>query len=218
MRTTQYIKQEKVIAAASSSDIRQRWLFGLRLLRDPDAFNPGSGQLKPGRLDELVKAAKAADLRLSRIEIQYRLRCARAYPTEDQIAQATVQFPHWTALVAAGFPAYEAPLDEPPADHRTDAERDHDRARALMDLTGEQDCLFPLRDFEPVTTTLKDLLDYTNTQDDITARFAARGRKRRAYLERLIAAADNDLSMTWLEAANRLPEETEADRPEPAMV
>lgn len=205
-------KQEKAIAAADSGGIRQRWLWGLRLLRDPDAFNPGSGQMKPGRLDQLVSAAEAAGLVLSRREIQYRLECARAYPTEAQIAHAGAQFADWTELRTAGFPAYDAPPDEPPADHRTDAERDHDRARALRDLIGDRGSLFPLRDFEPVTTTLtKELLDYTDAQDELTARFAAHGRKRRAYLNRLIAAADNDLSTTWEQALQRLGADAETE-------
>lgn len=80
-----------------------------------------------------------------------------------------------------------------------------------MDLVGEQATLFPL-DFEPATTTLKELLAYTDEQDRITAGFAARGRKRRARLDRLVAAADNDLSMTWLQACQRLgPDESSED-------
>ncbi|MGH3836933.1 MAG: hypothetical protein ACRDSF_14735 [Pseudonocardiaceae bacterium] len=204
MKTTQYVKLEKAIAAAASGDIRARWLWGLRLLRDPEVFNPGSGQLKPGHAAELVAAATAAGLKLSEREIRYRLECARTYPTETQIRHAGAEFPDWTALRAAGFPAHDAPPDEPPADHRTEDERDHDHARALMDLIGEQGSLFPLRDFEPVTTTLKELLDYTDAQDELTARFAEHGRKRRAYLQRLILAADDDLSMTWQRAHDRL--------------
>lgn len=63
---------------------------------------------------------------------------ARAYPTETEIAQASAEFPDWSSLIAAGFPAYDVALDEPPADHRIEDERDHDRIRALMDLIGEQ--------------------------------------------------------------------------------
>lgn len=93
MKTTQYIKQEKVIAVADSGGIRARWLWGLRLLQDPEAFNPGSSQLKPGRAGELVRAATAAGLRLSEREIRYRLDCARAYSTETQIRHACAAYP-----------------------------------------------------------------------------------------------------------------------------
>lgn len=207
MKTTQYIRQERAISASAIADIRERWLWGLRLLRDPDAFAPGSAQLKPGRADELIKAAKAAGFKLSEREIRYRLQCARAYPTEAQIRHACAEFEDWSELRAAGFPAFEAPDGELPADHRTDAERKRDRARAIADLIGEQGALFPLDTFEPNETTLKDLADYAEQQEELTARFVAHGQKRRAYLERLIVAADNDLSMTWQAAHERLPDD-----------
>lgn len=203
MKTTQYIRIERAISAAATSDIRERWLWGLRLLRDPDAFTPGSSQLKPGRADELVRAAKAAALRLSEREIQYRLRAARTYPTESQIAQATAEFDHWTALVAAGFPAIEAPEGEPPADHRNDGERERDLKRAYEAILGDEGALFPLSDFEPTTATLKELVEYADEMEEWTGRRVAHDQKRREYLDRLVAAADDDLSVTWLEARHR---------------
>lgn len=207
MKTTQYVRLERAIAAAATHDIRDRWMWGLRLLRDPDAFAPSSSQLKPGRADELVQASKAAGLKLTAREIQYRLQCARAYRTESQIANAGAQFEDWTSLRSAGFPPFESPEGEPPADHRTVAERDHDRARALIDLIGEQGTLFPLSDFEPIMTTLKELQAYAEQMRDLTSRFAERDRKRQAYLDQLIEAADGDLSMTWQEAHDRLDPE-----------
>jgi len=204
MKTTQYVRQEKAIAAADSGGIRERWLWGVRLLRDPDAFAPGSTQLKPGRADELVKAATAGGYKLSEREIRYRLQCARAYKTEAEIRQALAEFGTWTALIEANFPPFDAPADEPLADHRTKTERDRDHARALLDLIGEQATLFPLDDFEPVTTTLKELQAYTEEMAELTSRFAKRDRDRLAYLDSLIAAADDDLSMTWREAQDRL--------------
>lgn len=208
MKITQYLRQEKAIAAADSGGIRQRWLWGLRLLRDPDAFSPGSRQLKPGQADLLIKAAKARGYKLSLTEIRYRMQCARTYKTDAEIHQATGEFDTWTDLIKAGFPTYEAPAGEPPADHRTKDERDHDHARALVDLIGEQGSLFPLAEFEPTETTLKDLQDYTEQQEELTARFVAHGDKRRLYLNDLIRAAGGDLSATWQEAHDRLDDET----------
>jgi hypothetical protein len=203
MRITQYIRIERLISAAAKSDIRERWFWGLRLLRDPDAFAPGSTQLKPGRADELVRGAKAAGFALTQREIQFRLQCARAYPTETQIANAGSQFEDWSSLRAAGFPPFDAPEGELPADHRTEAERQRDHARALTDILGEQGTLFPLADFEPNETPLKVLAAYTDEMAELTARFQKRDRERRAYLDALIEAAAGDLSVTWQAAHER---------------
>lgn len=204
MKTTQYVRQEQAIAAADRGGIRERWMWGLRLLRDPDAFASGSSQLKPGRTDELIKASSTAGRKLSAREIQYRLQCARTYRTETQIAQALAEFGTWSALIAAGFPSFEADHAEAPADHRTAIERDRDRARALAAQIGEQGALFPLADFEPVTATLKELHEYAEQQEAITARFVAHGQRRRSYLESLTAAVDGDLDATWQDAHERL--------------
>lgn len=203
MKTTQYVRQEKAIVSADSGGIRQRWIWGLRLLRDAEAMSSPKS-LRHGVTDQLIAAAKAAGIKLSDREIRRRLQCARAYQTESQIGQAMADFESWWDLAEANFPAYEAAEGEPLADHRTEAERDHDRARALADLVGEQGSLFPLRDFEPVETTLKDLAEYAAQQEELTSRFVAHGRKRRDYLESLIEAADGDLSMRWIEAHGRL--------------
>lgn len=206
MKTTQYVRIERNIAATAKSDIRDRWLWGLRLLRDPDAFTPGSTQLKPGRADELVRAAKAAGLRLSEREIQYRLKAARAYPTDAQIAQAAAEFSNWTALVGNHFPDFEAPEGEPPADHRTDDERQRDLARALAaagEMNADQLALFPLDRFEPAVATLKEIAGYAADMAELTARFAAKDRERADYLNLLIDAAAGDLSTTWAVAHQR---------------
>lgn len=204
MKTTQYVRQEKAIAAANAGGIRQRWLYGLRLLHDPEAMTESGKSLKHGVTEQLIAAAKAAGLKLSPREIRYRLQAARVYVTESQIRHACADFEDWSALREANFPAFDADPGEPPADHRTDAERKHDRGRALLDLIGEQGSLFPLDQFEPVTSTLKELQAYAEEMAELTARFAARDEERRSYLDELIAAADDDLSMTWQEAHDRL--------------
>lgn len=204
MKTTQYIRQEKAIAAADSGGIRQRWLYGLRLLRDPEVMSPSGKSLKHGVTDQLIAAAKAVGLRLSATEIRARIQCARAYPTEAQISRSTADFEHWSTLVQANFPPYEAPEGEPLADHRTDEEKKRDAARLLLDMIGVQASLFPLDQFEPTQSTLKELLDYTERSEQLTARFAKHDKKRRDYVESLIEAAENDLSVTWQEAHERL--------------
>lgn len=204
MKTTQYVRQEKAIASADAGGIRERWLWGLRLLRDPDAFTPGSSQLKPGRADELVRAAKAAGRNLSEREIRRRLQCARTYRTDTEFGRAVAEFPTWRELADANFPQFDGVEGEPLADYRTDAERQHDRARALIDLIGDQGTLFPLSDFEPIVTTLKELQAYADQMRELTQRFVDRDKKRQRYLDQLIEAADGDLSMTWQNAHERL--------------
>lgn len=203
MKTSQYIRQENAIAAAEAGGMRERWMWGLRLLRDPDAFTPGSSQLKPGRADELIAAARAAGKKLSEREIRRRLQCARAYRTESEFGQALAEFPTWFELAEANFPRFDGEDGEPPADHRTEAERKRDLARALADVIGEQGALFPLDRFEPFEATLKDLADYADEMAGLTARFQKRDTERQQYLARLIDATDGDMSATWQAAHQR---------------
>ncbi|MGH3735854.1 MAG: hypothetical protein ACRDT6_09575 [Micromonosporaceae bacterium] len=226
MKITQYMRQEKAINAADVKGIRERWLWGLRLLRDPDAIAPdergrGGSQLRKGVTNRLIQVAKAHGFKLSEREIQRRLQAARTYKTDSQIASALTQFDTWSELLNAGFPDMESEANEPPADHRIDEERNQARARALLELIGEQGALFPLDRFEPMTTTLKDLEEYTEQQEELTARFAAHDRKRRDYLESLKAAARGDLNVTWQQAHEQLGggdamSKSKQDTPEPA--
>lgn len=205
MKTTQYVRQEKAIAAADTSGIRERWMFGLRLLRDTEAMASASS-LRHGVAAQLIAAAgkdtRNRD-RLSEQEIQRRLRCARAYSTEYEIRRAVTDFGSWRDLVAAGFPPFEVPSGEPAADHRTDAERERDKQRAFEDILDDQGALFPLSDYEPSTATLKDLVEYADEMEGWTSRRVNHDRKRREYVDSLILAVNEDLSVTWLEAHRR---------------
>lgn len=214
MRTAQYARIERAIAAGEANTTRERWLWGLRILHDPEAIAPSGRSLRHGVAEQLIATAgvnRKGKSRLSEREIQWRLRCAREYPTESQIRSAVSDFDSWHDLVAAGFPAYEAPEGEPPADYRNEREKRRERNRAMADVDSDQEALFPLADFEPAETPLKVLKEYTEEMAELTARFAERDRKRQAYLNRLIDAADGDLSMTWEQARERLaPEDAEA--------
>jgi len=147
MKITMYIRMEKAISAGSVADIRQRWMWGLRVLRDAEMMSESGKSLKHGVTEQLIAAAKAAGLKLSATEIRARLQCARAYPTEGQISRSTADFEYWSTLVHANFPAYDADPDERPADHRTDRERAQDRNRAMAALNSDDDALFPLHIF-----------------------------------------------------------------------
>lgn len=210
MKTTQYVRQLRNIEAGDANLIREWWMFGLRLLRDPESMSPSGASLRHGVTEQLVAVAGKTTQgkpRLSAQKIQRAIRCARAYPTESQIRRAATDFGGWYDLVDAGFPPYEAEEGEAPADHRTDAERARDRAKALASLSepgGEQGVLFPLDTFEPTMATLKELHEYAEQQEAITARFVAHGQRRRAYLENLTAAVDGDLNATWQTAHERM--------------
>lgn len=102
MKTTQYVRQEKAIATADSNVIRERWLWGLRLLRNPAAMS-SEKSLRHGITDQLVAAAQAAGLKLTAREIQRRLQCARTYPTEAQMRRVTSDFESWFDLLKADF-------------------------------------------------------------------------------------------------------------------
>jgi hypothetical protein len=200
MKVSQYMRAEQAIVSADGSGIRSRWLYGLRLLRDPEAMSAGGGGLRHGVAEQLVAAAKARGLRLSDREIRRRLQCARVYSTETQIGHAVADFETWRDLSTAGFPPVDAPPGEPPADHRTKDEKDHAAARRLLDLVGEQGTLFPLEMFEPTESPLKDLVDYATEQEALTARFVEHGRKRREYLDLLVDAVGGDLAVVWEDA------------------
>jgi hypothetical protein len=202
MKISQYMNAEKAIVSADGGGIRQRWLYGLRLLRDPESTSPdGNGSsLRHGVTEVLVDAARERGLTLSARELQYRLQCARAYKTESQIRNAIADFGSWFALTQARFPTYETEPDEPLADHRTQAERDHDRARQMLLAVGPQASLFPLAEFEPTEVTLRQLIVYADEQDEITKRFARRGQDRREYLGALLLAVDYDVDVIWQDA------------------
>lgn len=210
MKTTQYVNQSRTIAAGDSGSIRDRWMQGLRFLADPDLFAPGSTQLRPGAIVELIEAHAKRGVTLSERELRYRLQCARAYKTETEFGNAIAEFPTWFELTQAGFPSFPGLDGEPLADYRTASEIARDRARQLAELMDPQGTLFPLDQFEPITATLKDLRDYAERGEELTARFAAHDEKRRTYLNDLIWAAGGDLSMTW-QAAHELLADDEPD-------
>lgn len=82
MKITQYMNAEKIIVGADGSGIRERWKYGLRILRDPEVISQSGASLRHGAAEKLIKAAEDRGMEVSAQEIQRRLRCARAYPTE----------------------------------------------------------------------------------------------------------------------------------------
>lgn len=201
MTASPYRRLERDIAAADAGTLRGRWEYGRRLLCDPSATTP-SGELRPGKLAELVEAAHRAGVHLTEDEILARLKAARAYPCESQVRAARAACSTWEALAEAGFPQYEAEPGDQPYDPRTAAERVQQAERQM--LLGEPDqltlfALFPEDRFSEFST-LEDLAKYAAESAEITERFARRDRERAEYLARLSSAADGDMSATWAEA------------------
>ena len=211
MKLAQYTMREAQIITTDANGIRQRWMWGLRVLHDPQMFSNGSTQLKPGITEALIQAAAKRSIKLSAREIQRRLQCARTYRTETEFRHAVAKFECWRDLANANFPPYESSyqplLDEPPADWRTETEKNHDRMRAYLDMTSGMDAMFPLSQFEPVVTTLEDLEIYEKQQitltEEIHRNHLATHARRREYLNGLEAAVNGDLSVTWQDAHRR---------------
>lgn len=199
MRTRAYGDVERAIASADTNGIRERWLYGLRLIHDEDAIASGGG-LKHGVAEQLVEAARRRGVKISEREIRYRMQVARAYPKESQIGTVCADFATWSDLRSANFPPIEADPDEPLADWRTAAEKKSARAHQMAEEANEnQLALFPAERFE-LDAPLKDLVAYAEEQAELTARFAARDRERGEYLERLLAAVEGDESVSWRDA------------------
>lgn len=215
---SRYAKREKTIAAADADGIRERWEYGRLLLVD-DTATTAAGNLRNGVLAELVRVSlRSAVLRSAtsqyaglRREIQYRLQCARAYPFESQITQASAQYGYWWQLIRAGFPPYPSEADERPYDPRSTQEirRDLERSgHGIMPEPWQQRALFERFSDDD---TLAALQRYAEEQSELTARYQARCVERHAYLTELIKAVNGDLSRTYGEAKAAL--EASPDEP-----
>lgn len=203
MRLAAYRNLEKSIRAADAGSIRQRWEYGRLLLVEDDKTTAG-GHLKNGVLAKLINTAAKSGIKISEREIRYRLECARTYPCESQIRQASAEFGYWWNLVAAGFPEYSKSDGELPFDPRTTDQlgRDAGRHNPLPDNGWEQRGLFESLDAE--TSTLADAERYAAEMATLTARYARKDQERAAYLAELIKAVDGDMSKTLAEAQEAL--------------
>lgn len=199
--TSPYRRIEKAIAAADAGSVWERWTYGRRLLCDPSATTP-AGELRPGKLAELIEAAHRADVRLTEEEILARLRAAKAYPCESQVRRARALYGTWEALTATGFPEQEAEPGEQEYDPRTAAERAQQAERQLA--LGEPDqlslfSLFPDDQFSEMST-IAELRKYAAEMAAWTERQARKDADRLAYVSALADAVGGDESKTWAEA------------------
>jgi hypothetical protein len=207
VRDSKYLRYEKRIAASDTGGILERWTMAQALLADGKKATP-AGNLRHGALERILADAKAAGLPLTEREIQYRLKCARAYASEAEIRTACSDYKTWSELRAAGFPPVQVPLgaDTDPFDPRNPAEKARDAGRELARVEQEEAGQLALFEFFPPErgfselSTLAELDKHAEEMAEWTARHIRRDRERRAYVDRLIAAVRGDMSKTWAEA------------------
>lgn len=191
------------IARSESASIEDRWRWGHTVLRDPHLMSESGKSLRHGAAEHLIADAgetPSGKTLLSEGEIQRRLRCARAYPYTSQIRHAMTDFGTWFDLIKAGFPPYEPEPGEDPADPRTKEEIRRERERQYAAFLGEQVGLFPLEDYLPERTSLKDLGEFVARSEEMSESFTKTSRRRRAYYDELASAVDGDLTVLWARA------------------
>jgi hypothetical protein len=208
-RYGRYLRLEKNIAASDTGGILERWRYGRRLLSDGKATTP-AGNLRHGVLAALIADAKADGYKLSEREIQYRIQCAKAYPSEGQIRNAVADFRVWRDLAAAGFPPVEVtdpgePYDPRDADEKwRDFRNEQERRKAENpeQLAFELPQIFSHDTFGP-RTQLADMVAACDVSEQMTANFVKYDAQRRAYVDELLTAAGGNDRMTWIEAEAR---------------
>ncbi len=98
-----YLSLERKIASGEGHSILDRWRYGRRLLIE----KVGRKQLPQGKIDGLMADARANGFKISRREIQNRLRLAEAYDSAAKVRTAVHKFGSWTELRDNGFPDVE---------------------------------------------------------------------------------------------------------------
>lgn len=209
-RYGRYLRLEKNIAASDTGGILERWRYGRRLLTDGKATTP-AGNLRHGVLASLIADAKADGYALGEREIQRRLQCAKAYPTEAEIRLASDGFHIWSDLYNAGFPPVEVTDPGEPHDPRDADEkwRDFENERRRREAENpKQGALFDLPTFFShdtfgPRTRLSDLRGACEVSEQMTANFVKYDSERRAYLNELLGAVGGNDSAMWYEADAR---------------
>lgn len=98
-----YVRLERKIASGEGNGVLVRWRYGRELLIEKS----GRRQLPHGKIDGLIADARANGFKISRREIQNRLRLAEAYDSAAKVRTAVHKFGSWTDLRESGFPEVE---------------------------------------------------------------------------------------------------------------
>lgn len=198
MASPSYRRLQRAIARDDRRGIEARWLYGRALLGDPRKMSAAGRSLRDGAIEALIADARAVGSTLSRREIQYRLQCARTYPTVAQLRTAACAFEDWTAFREAGFPPVDD-ADQAPAEAAADHEEELRRQHQQLDLFPAVVAGVPF-----FQATLRQLAAHASEMERMTANYARRDTERREYLERLTAAVGGDLDATYGDASHAL--------------
>jgi hypothetical protein len=195
MKTAKLSKLSRRVVAAEGLAISERWCWGREVLADP-AFVNSAGTLRRGKgiAKILIAIERAEGGTLSESEIQYRLKCARAYPTEGAISHARGLYGTWTALRDAGFPPVEVVEPEPAPVTPEQGTFDELLPGALV-VDGE---IKPL-----AVAPVRSLDAYADELVRMAEVASSRAAACRKWVDELIAAADGDMDLTYIEARDR---------------
>jgi hypothetical protein len=194
-RRPNYRSLQRAIARDDKRGIEARWLYGRALIGDSRKMSASGKSLRHGAIEALIADAQAVGSVLSRREIQYRVQCARAYPTVAQMRTAACAFEDWTAFREAGFPP--ADVDPVPApDEALDDLEQRDRQEF------EQLGMFPemVKGVPLERATLRHLVAYAAEMRAMTASYARKDEEREQHLAGLRAAVGDDLDVLYPDA------------------
>lgn len=204
VKTTSIEKLEAKITASDGGGVLARWRYGQKLLE----AKAGRKQLPDGMIADLIKAAARAGKTISEREIQYRLKLASVYATDQQVRKAIADLGTWTEIIKAGFPPVE--LDEPEdleAAGISTAAPDSWEQLSIVPGLGET-LKVGGRTIRLAEATVADVKAYRDKYAEVHANFA----KRLALIEnalRIMADATDDPDANALDAWRRgLSEDT----------
>lgn len=196
-----YLKLEQDIAKEERGGIMHRWRYGRELLK----VKAGRRQLPHGLATELMVDALRAGIKLSEREIQWRVRCATVYDSEEKVRKAITDFGTWFNLTQAGFPAVEID-EEDPIDGMEEVGIVGDGEPAdvqgvLFDIPGFKSVLrINGRKRDLVDVTVREAIDYRDMCREMHASFGRTVAQIDASVERMLRGAGGDLDANALEA------------------
>lgn len=206
MSRPNYPKLSQAPARDDRHSIEHRWRHGRAILTDPEMMSASGKSLKHGAMDKLIAIAKAAGVKLSEREIQWRIQCARAYKTINEIRRSTSDFADWTALVEAGFPVTYI-------DESVDEIDDIETVGASDESPTEwdQDPLFDIPGFKAVVKvrgrkvdlsdlTVREAVDYRDMCHEMHANFGRTVAQVESSVEVMLRGCGGDLEANAIEA------------------